>query len=212
MLVVGAGPIATRKVEGLLAEGAVVRVVAPDVCAEMAALTTGHPDTLRVETRGYETGDLVGSWLVITATNSRDVQQRVFDDGERLGVWVNAADDPDRCAFILPAVHRDGPVTVAVSTGGASPALAQWLRNRIRAVIPANVASMAEALAARRAQVKASGGSTESMDWFPAIEELAVAAVEPVDAEAVDAEAADAEAGDAEAGDAEALDVEAMER
>lgn len=180
VLVVGAGPIATRKVEGLVREGAVVRVVAPDISAEMAALAGAQPDAVTVQRRAYETADLAGVRLVITATNDVTVQQAVYDDGERLGVWVNAADDPERCAFILPAVHRQGAVTIAVSTGGASPALAQWLRDRMRASLPANLDELVRELSERRLAFKATGASTESIDWRPVIEELqALAGVEP---------------------------------
>ena len=172
VLVVGAGPIATRKVEGLVREGAVVRVVAPEVSSEMTAFVAEHAEVVTIERRPYALADLAGVRLVITATNDTAVQQAVFDDGERLGVWVNAADDPDRCAFILPAVHRRGAVTIAVSTGGASPALAQWLRDRMRAALPEDLDALVSELTERRLAFKASGASTESIDWRPVIEEL----------------------------------------
>ena len=172
VLVVGAGPIATRKVEGLVREGAVVRVVAPDVSTEMTAFVAEHAEMVTIERRPYASADLAGVRLVITATNDTAVQQAVFDDAERLGVWVNAADDPDRCAFILPAVHRQGVVTIAVSTGGASPALAQWLRDRMRTALPEDLDALVSELSERRLAFKASGASTESIDWRPVIEEL----------------------------------------
>ena len=172
VLVVGAGPIATRKVEGLVREGAVVRVVAPEVSTEMTAFVAEHAEAVTIERRPYAPADLAGVRLVITATNDTAVQQVVFDDGERLGVWVNAADDPDRCAFILPAVHRQGVVTIAVSTGGASPALAQWLRDRMRAALPEHLDALVSELSQRRLAFKASGASTESIDWRSVIEEL----------------------------------------
>ena len=172
VLVVGAGPIATRKAEGLVGEGAQVRVVAPEISPDMAAFAASHPDAVTVAERRYEAGDLVGVRLVFTATNDLAVQQAVFDDGERLGVWVNAADDPDRCAFILPAVHRSGVVTVAVSTGGASPALAQYLRDRMRDALPADLDALVAELSEQRAAFKARGESTESIDWRPIIQEL----------------------------------------
>lgn len=170
VLVVGAGPVATRKVEGLIAEGALVTVVAPDVCSEMEELVTqGLISVLR---RGYETSDLDDRWLVVTATANKPVQQQVFDEGEARGIWVNAADDPDRCAFILPAVLREGPVTISVSTGGASPALAGWLRTRMRSALPANLTAIAEELAGRRRAIKERGESTEALSWLPIIDEV----------------------------------------
>ena len=172
VLVVGAGPIATRKAEGLVGEGAHVRVVAPEISPDMATFAASHPSAVTVAERRYEADDLVGVRLVITATNDLAVQQAVFDDGDRLGVWVNAADDPDRCAFILPAVHRSGAVTVAVSTGGASPALAQYLRDRMRDALPENLDALVAGLSEQRAAFKARGESTESIDWRPIIQEL----------------------------------------
>ena len=79
------------------------------------------------------------------------MQQRVFDDGERPHVLVNSVDDPDRCSFILPAVARRGPVIVAVSTQGRSPALAGQLRDRLAAALPADLEERVADLAARRA-------------------------------------------------------------
>jgi uroporphyrin-III C-methyltransferase/precorrin-2 dehydrogenase/sirohydrochlorin ferrochelatase len=111
-------------------------------------------------------------WLVVTATDDAVVQQAVFDAGTARRIWVNAADDPTRCSFILPAVHRNGSVIVAVSTSGSSPALAGWLRTRLAAALPSRINEIAQSLAGRRAQMRARGESTESFDWRPIIEQL----------------------------------------
>jgi siroheme synthase-like protein len=159
-LVVGGGAVARRKVEGLLAAGASVRVVAPAVDAELTAL-----EGVDVERRPYRAEDLAGCWLAVAATDDVAVQQAVFDDGEAAGVWVNAADDPDRCSCFLPAVHRRPPVLVAVSTGGTSPALAAWLRDRLAAALPEQLEQLAGALAAQRRELRAAGIATEEVDW-----------------------------------------------
>ena len=99
----------------------------------------------------------------------------MFDDGERAGVWVNAADDPDRCALFLPAVHRRDPVIVAVSTEGTSPALAGWLRDRLAAALPPHLEELVAAVGAERDAVRATGRSTEGLDWRARIEDLAAA-------------------------------------
>ena len=169
-LVVGAGPVGTRKVEGLVAQGAAVHVVSPRVSAVVRALVDAG--RVSADLRAYEPGDLTGRWLVIAATGDEAVNQAVYDDAQAVRVWANCADEPERCSFILPAVHRDGQITVSVSTGGASPSLAKWVRDRLAAALPADADALAVALAARREEVKATGASTEDTDWLPIIEEL----------------------------------------
>ena len=122
-LVVGGGPVAARKASGLLRCGAVVTVIAPDICTAMAELSP-----LTIARRPYAAGDAGGYRLVVTATGIAAVDGAVYADADAAGVWVNSADDSEHCSFILPSVHRDGAVTLAVSTGGQSPALASWLR------------------------------------------------------------------------------------
>ncbi|MEA3077935.1 MAG: precorrin-2 dehydrogenase [Actinomycetota bacterium] len=163
-VVVGGGRVAGRKVEGLVACGAVVKVVAPSISDEVKAAATSWDE------RAYATGDLDGARLVITATDDPAVNQRVFDDAEAAGVWVNSADDPERCSFTLPAVARQGPITVAVGTGGASPALASWLRDRLAADLGPEYATLAGLLAEARAIVKAAGRSTEGLAWHKALD------------------------------------------
>jgi siroheme synthase-like protein len=125
-----------------------------------------------VRRRRYHAGEAAsgGYRLVLTATGDRDVDQQVHDDADRAGVWVNSADDPGRCSFTLPAVVRRGPVQVAVSTGGASPALATWLRDRIAQALPDDLAALAHLLAAERDRLHAAGRSTEEVDWGSVIE------------------------------------------
>ena len=125
VLLVGGGNIASRKAEGLVAAGALLTVVAPEIRAELAAVA--H----RLERRPYQATDIAGHRLVMTATDNPAVNAQVGRDATELGVWVNSADDPANCSFILPAVARRGPVTVAVGTDGSSPALARTLRDRI---------------------------------------------------------------------------------
>jgi precorrin-2 dehydrogenase / sirohydrochlorin ferrochelatase len=168
VLVVGGGVIGFRKAEGLVAAGAIVTAISPIFAAEWDSL--GNAVTRIV--RCYQPGDLAGFWIVITATNDQVAQQAVFDEGERVGVWVNAADDPDRCAFILPAVHRAGPVILSVSTSGSAPALAGWLRDRAAASLPPDVANLAQTLRAERDALHDQGLTTEGLDWRTRIEEL----------------------------------------
>jgi precorrin-2 dehydrogenase/sirohydrochlorin ferrochelatase len=163
-LIVGGGPIAARKAEGLLACGAVVHVIAPEISEPMAALP------VTTEARAYREGDVAGFWLAVAATDDRAVNAQVFGDGERLRVWVNSADDPNSCSYTLPSVVRRGPVTIAVSTGGHSPALATWLRGRIESEVGPEYEVLVELLSAEREALKAAGRSTEGLDWQMALE------------------------------------------
>ena len=140
VLVVGAGRVALEKIEGLLAAGAEITVVAPQVLPEVEALGL---TTIR---RGYRPEDLDGKFLVVAATATTSVNRRVFRDAESRALLCNVVDVPELCSFILPAVHRHEPIAVAVSTGGASPALAQHLRDQIAAVVRPEHAELANRL------------------------------------------------------------------
>ena len=165
-LVVGAGRVALRKAQQLVACGADVTVVAPEAAPGFDELG------VTVIRRRWQTADLDGIRLVITATGDRDVDQQVFDEADSRGIWVNSADDPDRCTFTLPAVVRRGPVMVTVSTGGASPALASWLRGRLDELLGPEFADVAHALAELRAGIHADGRSTEDTDWQPIVSQI----------------------------------------
>lgn len=156
--------MAARKVAALVDAGAEVAVVALDVCPEIRALP------VEVVERPYRRGDLDGAWLAIAATDDRVVNRRVHADGDQARVWVNAADDPEACAFTLPAIVRRGPVSVAVSTGGHSPALAGWLRDRIAARVGPEVGRLAELLSEARNELQSAGRSTEGLDWRKALD------------------------------------------
>jgi siroheme synthase-like protein len=156
--------VAARKAAGLVDCGALVDVVALAVSAPMRALG------LRWEERPYRRGEVAGYRLAVAATDDPLVNRAVFEDGEAAGVWVNSADDPAACAFTLPSVARSGPVTVAVSTGGLSPALASWLGGRIQADLGPEYEILALLLAERRAAAREAGLSTEDLDWRRALD------------------------------------------
>jgi precorrin-2 dehydrogenase/sirohydrochlorin ferrochelatase len=148
VLVVGGGEVALEKVHGLLAAGAAVTVVAPQIAPALGAL-----DVTLIR-RGYRTDDLDGAFLVVAATSTTSVNRRVFRDAEARCLLCNVVDVPELCSFILPAVHRHEPIAVAVSTGGASPALAQHLRDRIAEVVRPEHAELADRLRALRPWAK----------------------------------------------------------
>lgn len=128
-LVVGAGPVGLEKIEGLLDARARVTVVAPEAIPAVQELP------LTWIRRGYETGDLEGRFLVVAATDVPWVNRRVYEDAERRSLLCNVADVPELCNFILPAVLRRDPIAIGISTGGASPALAQRIRRDIERIV-----------------------------------------------------------------------------
>jgi precorrin-2 dehydrogenase / sirohydrochlorin ferrochelatase len=160
VLVVGAGPVAARKIAGLAGAGAMVRVVAPEVSPDVDEHLVAE-----FHRRAYEPGDLDGVRLVVSATGRAEIDAAVAADATAAGIWVNAADQPADCTFILPAVARNGPLGVAVSTDGTSPALARRLRDRAAALLTDEAAALAAELAEQRAAVRSAGGSTEDVDW-----------------------------------------------
>lgn len=160
VLVVGAGRIGARKAEGLVAAGARVRLVASEVSAHIDGI-----DVTEIRIRPFDSVDLDGVRLVVTATGHPDVDAEVSRMARARGLWTNAADQPVDCGFILPAIARVGRVTVAVSTDGASPALASELRTVLAEWLTDDLATLAEQLSDERSAVKARGESTEDIDW-----------------------------------------------
>jgi precorrin-2 dehydrogenase/sirohydrochlorin ferrochelatase len=131
-VVVGGGEIGLEKVEGLLACGADVTLIAPEAVPELAELA--DEGSIRWERREYRQSDLEGTFLAVAATSDTDVNIAVHEDAERREMLVNVVDVPPLCNFILPAIVRTGPLAIAISTAGASPALAKRLKGEIAEV------------------------------------------------------------------------------
>src|SRR5437763_2576787 len=132
-VVIGGGAVAEQKVRGLIAAGAHVTLVSPETLPALSDLA--RRGAIEIRRRSYRPGDLAGAWLAIAATDDRSVNEAVWAEAERVGVPLNAVDDLEHCSFIAPAIHREGDITVAVSTGGKSPALAVRLRQRIARLV-----------------------------------------------------------------------------
>jgi siroheme synthase-like protein len=129
-VVVGGGEVGLEKVEGLLACDGEVTLIAPE--AEPALERYAMEGSIRWERREYAGAqDLEGVFVVIAATNDTDVNIAVYDDAERRAMLVNVVDVPPLCNFILPAIVRSGPLAIAISTAGASPALAKRIKREI---------------------------------------------------------------------------------
>jgi siroheme synthase-like protein len=147
-LVVGGGQVALEKACGLLECGARVTVVAPEILDDLRAL-----DVELLE-RPYHASDLDGRFLVIAATSRRTVNRTVHRDATARSLLCNVADVPELCSFILPAVLRRDPIAIAVSTGGASPALAQRIRDDIADLVTDEHAALARELRELRPWVR----------------------------------------------------------
>ncbi len=143
-VVIGGGAVAEQKVHGLVGAGAHVTVVSTDVTPALGALA--RRNAIEHKRRPYRRGDLKGAWLAIAATDDRGTNGAVWAEAEQLGVPLNAVDDLEHCSFIAPAVHREGDITVAVSTAGKSPALAVRLRQRIARLVGRAEARLCELL------------------------------------------------------------------
>jgi siroheme synthase-like protein len=134
VLVVGAGRVAERKIAELVEARARVHVVAPEATDAVKALAAGR--ALRWETRAFEDADVEGAWLVVAATGNAEVQRRIADVAEGKRVFVVAVDDKANASAYGGAVIRRGPVTIAISTSGESPALARLMREVLEQALP----------------------------------------------------------------------------
>lgn len=150
-LVVGAGTLAESKIESLLRAGADVVAVAPRATRRVAAWS--RAGKIRWHRRKFAPRDVAGVALVVAATNSSSENARVFREARRRGIFCNAADDPAHCDFYYPAVVRRGPFQLAISTNGASPALAQRLRRELECQFPAGFGEWVAHLGTVRKQI-----------------------------------------------------------
>ena len=151
-LVIGGGSVAGRKIAGLLEAGASVAVISPNVTETIARWSKSK--LIQLTARRYQPGDLAGHELVFVATDDAEVNATVFNEGRERGVWVNAADDKTYCDFILPSVLRRGDLTVAVSSGGGSPALARTIREELEIHLSQEYEQLAQLAAEARAELR----------------------------------------------------------
>ena len=135
ILLVGGGQVATRKARLLVQAGACLTVVAPAIEEELQALLASSGGTWH--NVQYSASALAGAVLVVAATPVRQVNQQVYQDASAQRLPVNVVDAPDLCSFIFPAIVERTPLTIAISSGGASPVLVRQLRRKIEAMVPA---------------------------------------------------------------------------
>jgi len=167
-VVIGGGAVAERRVEGLVAVGANVTVISPAITEGLRDLLT--QGAIRHVAREYQTGDRAGYDLFFVATDNLEINAVVSSEARSLRVWVNSADDPDHCDFILPGVIRRGDLTVAVSTGGVSPAVTRAIREELDEYFTADYARFVQIAGEVRRELREKSFSPGASAWNRALQ------------------------------------------
>ncbi|WP_323976878.1 siroheme synthase CysG [Aeromonas hydrophila] len=153
VLLVGGGEVAERKARLLLDAGAQLTVVAPELDPELAELAAnGSIEWLAGE---FAPQQLTGKWLVVAATDRREVNALVYQSANQAGIFANVVDDPKRSSFIMPSIIDRSPLMVAISSGGKAPVLARLLREKLEAMLPQHLGAIAAFAGSLRERVKA---------------------------------------------------------
>lgn len=162
-VVVGGGIVAMRKVKVLLEHGAKVDVISPDICPEMKQLV--DDGSVNLKQRGYKRGDLEGAIISVAATDDNKTNVEVSEESRKKGIIINVVDDLQLSDFIIPSYLRRGDVTIAVSTGGKSPALARKIRSTLEEEFGNEYASLAILVNNVRSKLKQKGIIVDSDSW-----------------------------------------------
>jgi precorrin-2 dehydrogenase/sirohydrochlorin ferrochelatase len=166
-VVIGGGSVAQRRIEGLLAADAVVTVISPAITEALQKLIA--QGMLRHVGRAYKAGDLAGYDLAFVATDDRAVNEAIFSEARARKIWINSADDPENCDFILPAVIRRGELSVAISTGGASPATARAVREELESYLTVDYARLVHVAGEVREELNAKSLVVSAETWSKAL-------------------------------------------
>jgi siroheme synthase-like protein len=165
-LLVGGGEVAAQKARPLLDAGVRLRIVAPALTASLRARV--EAGDARWEAREVRPGDTAGAAVVVCATDERAVNRTVFEEASAAGIPVNVVDDPELCSFIVPSVVRRGPLQVAISTGGRSPAFAKFMRHTLEQAIGEEYGVLAELAGRMRDRAREAGIGYEERDRIAA--------------------------------------------
>jgi precorrin-2 dehydrogenase/sirohydrochlorin ferrochelatase len=168
-VVIGGGPVAERKVAGLVEAGATVTVISPHLTERLRQWV--DDGVVQSIARPYQSGDLAGFFLAFATTGNIAVDAAVFTEGRAAGILVNSADDPTRCDFFLPAMVRRGALALAVSTGGTSPALARVMREELQTLIGEDYTLLAEIAATMRREVRSGNRVLTGEQWTNALKD-----------------------------------------
>lgn len=151
VVVIGGGSVSTRKVSSLIDAGARPFVISPEVDSKLQEFA--DQGSIQLLRRPFQSGDLKGAFLVVSATDDLQVNRQVWQEAQLAGCLINVVDDPQHSNFILPAVLRRGDVTIGISTGGGSPALARRLRERLEMEVGEEIGLLAQIMAELRPEL-----------------------------------------------------------
>ena len=167
-VVVGGGQVALRKVRVMLEHGSDVEVISPDLCPEMAELAVSG--TIHALAREYQAEDLKNAFVAIAATDNSEINRSVVAEARRSAVLVNVVDDAENSDFIVPSYMRRGEITIAVSTGGASPALARKIRSRLEKEMGDEYALLADLVGEVREELRQHKIKIDGDGWQEALD------------------------------------------
>jgi precorrin-2 dehydrogenase / sirohydrochlorin ferrochelatase len=164
VIVVGGDGIAAEKVAALSVSGAHVQVISPEFCNEL--LQQAEDSAVTLQHKAYEPGDLAGAFVVIAATNDPQLVKSIWAETQERGQLLNIVDVPQYCSFIMPSVLRRGQLTIAVSTGGASPSLAKRIRQSLEEIFPPAYGVYLRLAGLARTHLRNNGVSYDERDDF----------------------------------------------
>lgn len=167
-LVIGGGVVGERKAEALLQAGAEVTIISPQLTDRLSVWAEEHK-IVHIG-RKYRSGDLVGFALIFVATDDSTISEVVQKEGRARGIWVNAADDPTHCDFILPSILRRGELVIAVATGGLSPALSRSIREELEQYLTEDYGVLLQIVAEVRETLKRSSRRPSGEVWGKALD------------------------------------------
>jgi precorrin-2 dehydrogenase/sirohydrochlorin ferrochelatase len=153
-VIIGGGEVALRKLSDLIDAGANIKIISPEFNDEIIKTSELFKDRITLIKKRYERGDLDGALLVFSATNDTDVNREIFNEAKERNILINASDDPPNCSFYIPSFIRRGDLILALSTSGASPAMAGRLRREMAQHIPENIEAILERLNKARTLLK----------------------------------------------------------
>ena len=146
VVVVGGGQVAKRKVDTLLKAGAKICLISPEVCPQLKKIIESNSDSITISRRKYRPEDLNSGWLLFVATDNRELNHQIYKAAKKQGIWVNIADEPSECDFIVPSTIHRGDLTLAISAGGESPSLCKQLRLEFENILPRDMGLLVESL------------------------------------------------------------------